>query len=55
MKVPSLALGLIFVAVGFVQTAAGKNYHSNCAACWKNGSPGIDIKMSFGGDGGTPM
>ena len=53
MKVPSLALGLVFAAV-FIQTAAGKHCHSNCAACWKNGSPGIDIKMSCGGDGGNP-
>jgi len=39
MRVPSVALGLVFAAV-FIQTVAGKL--CNCAACWENGSPGID-------------
>ena len=47
MKVLSLA-SLLF-ATGFIQTAAGIRCDSFCAACWKNGSPGVDIKMSCDG------
>jgi hypothetical protein len=48
MKLLSIAFSLVF-AGGFIQTAAGITCPSGCVACWKIGSPGIDIKM-----GATP-
>ena len=48
MKVLSVAFNLLFAA-GFIQmAAAGIQCDSFCAACWKNDSPGVDIKMSCG-------
>jgi len=45
MKVVSVALSLAFAA-GSIQTAvADLRCESQCAACWKIGSPGIDLKM----------
>jgi hypothetical protein len=44
-------LGLIFAAE-IIQSVAGIECHSsNCAACWKIGSPGIDIKIPCGPKG----
>ena len=54
MKVLSVALSLLFAA-GFIQMAEGIVCHpSFCAACWKIGSPGVDIKMSCGAFGNCP-
>ncbi len=53
MKVLSVTLSLLFAA-GFIQTAAGIQCDSFCAACWKIGSPGVDIKMSCGTFGNCP-
>jgi len=39
------ALSSIF-ADDFIQTAAGIICTRFCAACWKIGSPGVDIKIS---------
>jgi len=46
MKVLSVTLGLL-LAAGFIQTAAGLQCDSECAACWKTGDTnGADIKLS---------
>jgi len=46
MKVLSVAVfSLLF---GFIQTAAGLSCRSHCAACWKTGQPGVDIKIGCG-------
>jgi len=39
-----VALSLLFSAA-FIQTAAGIICNSNCSACWKTGSPGVDVKI----------
>ena len=39
----TIALSL-FLAAGFTQTAA-LTCDTDCAACWKDGSPGVDIKF----------
>ena len=44
MKLLSIAFSLVF-AGSFIQTVVGVTCDSGCAACWKIGSPGIDIKM----------
>ena len=44
MKIISFAISL--VAAGFIQTVAGVYCDSMCAACWKDGSPGVDTKFS---------
>ncbi len=44
MKLLSVALSLLFSAA-FIQTAAGITCDSNCSACWKIGSPGVDVKI----------
>ena len=44
MKVLSIAaLGLLF---SVIRTAAGISCGSQCAACWKIGQPGVDIKIA---------
>ena len=40
-----MALSLI-VAAALIKTVVGLECSSNCAACWKTGSPGVDIKFS---------
>lgn len=47
MKVLSVAVfSLLF---GFSQTTvAGLSCRSHCAACWKTGQPGVDIKIGCG-------
>ena len=46
MKVcPQFAL---LLAAGFIQMAAGLTCESNCAACYKDNSPGVDIKFCCG-------
>ncbi len=46
MKVLSVTLSLT-LAAAFIQKVVGLNcYPSDCSACWKDGSPGVDIKMS---------
>ena len=32
-------------AASLIQMAVGLNCNSLCAACWKDGSPGVDIKI----------
>ncbi|KAF8427916.1 hypothetical protein EV426DRAFT_374591 [Tirmania nivea] len=44
----SLEVALV-AAASIIQIAAGVKCDSNCAACWKNGSPGVDIKFSCDG------
>lgn len=44
MKV--VVLSLLF---GFIRTAAGISCRSRCAACWKVGEPGVDIKIACEG------
>ena len=45
MKVHFVALSLLLTA-GFMQTVAMVLYcDTGCAACWKTGEPGIDIKI----------
>ncbi|KAF8414892.1 hypothetical protein BGX38DRAFT_1219032 [Terfezia claveryi] len=41
---PFLGLALAFV-VSFIQVAEGIQCDSDCAACWKIGVPGVDIKF----------
>jgi len=46
MKVLSVAVfSLLFC---FIQTAAELSCRSYCAACWKTGQPGVDIKIGCG-------
>ena len=49
MKVLSVALSLLFSAA-FIQTAAGITCDSSCSACWKIGSPGVDVKIGCWGN-----
>jgi hypothetical protein len=44
MKLLSIAFTLVFAA-SLIHKATGLICSSACAACWKIGSPGIDIKM----------
>ena len=46
MKIFSMVLGLAFAASFNILTAAGLKCSSVCAACWKIGEPGVDIKMT---------
>jgi hypothetical protein len=45
MKVLPVANCLLIAAASLIQTAVGLNCNSLCAACWKDDSPGIDIKI----------
>jgi len=47
MKVLSVAV--FSMPFGFIQTAAGISCGSHCAACWKTGEPGVDIKIGCDG------
>lgn len=44
MKTLSVILGFVFAA-GIIQTAVGLQCGTGCAACWKDGQPGLDVKM----------
>jgi len=44
-----LVLCLLFATGFMIQSVAGIICTSFCAACWKDGSPGVDIKMSCDG------
>jgi hypothetical protein len=46
MKVLSVAFSLCFA----IQAAMGLHCDSGCSACWKDGSPGVDIKIACGAD-----
>jgi len=48
VKVVSVALGLLLAAS--FQMAAGLKCDSQCSACWKIGSPGVDIKIGCRSD-----
>ena len=55
MKLHSQAVALsLFFAACFIQTAAGIQCDSFCAACWKIDSPGVDIKIRCGAFGNCP-
>ncbi|KAF8427365.1 hypothetical protein EV426DRAFT_374569 [Tirmania nivea] len=41
-----LYLEVALVAAGIIQIAAGLKCRSGCAACWKDGASGVDIKFS---------
>ncbi|KAF8451419.1 hypothetical protein BGX38DRAFT_489744 [Terfezia claveryi] len=46
-----LYLGIAFIVVAsFIPPAAplGLQCNTGCAACWKDGSPGVDIKFACG-------
>ena len=52
----SLRVTLVITLASFTHTVQvlGKHCDSYCAACWKDGSPGVDIKFScMNGDCGT--
>ncbi|KAF8420303.1 hypothetical protein BGX38DRAFT_1193136 [Terfezia claveryi] len=52
---PYLGLALAFV-VSFIQVSEGLKCSSNCAACWRYGVPGVDVKFrsdNADGDFGT--
>jgi hypothetical protein len=44
-----MALSLLFAA-GLIQQVVGITCDTDCAACWKTGSPGIDTKFSCRSD-----
>ncbi len=48
MKTYSVILGFVF-ATGIIQTAVGLQCGTGCAACWKDGQPGVDTKMLCAG------
>ena len=45
MKAFTIIFGLVFTA-GLIQQVVGIACDSLCAACWKKGSPGVDVKIS---------
>lgn len=45
MKAFFVILSLVFSA-SFIQQVVGIACDTLCAACWKKGSPGVDIKFS---------
>ncbi|KAF8422261.1 hypothetical protein EV426DRAFT_606733 [Tirmania nivea] len=43
-----LGVALVLNAAIFIRTAAGLSCFSSCAACWRDGSPGVDTKFTCG-------
>ncbi|KAF8422262.1 hypothetical protein EV426DRAFT_606738, partial [Tirmania nivea] len=46
-----LGFALVLNAAIFIRTAAGLSCDSSCAACWRDGSPGVDTKFSCDSNG----